>query len=97
VNLFRLYFSLQATIIGYRSKKVLFVGIRNRYCSICQRSSSRKEEKPPHNCFLNWTKSSTAMEADGVLEGFLMYEIDVQLCGLMIDPDIPYLAASPGE
>lgn len=25
---------------------------------------------PKHECFLNWTKSSTSMEADSVVEGF---------------------------
>jgi len=29
-------FSGAATIIGYNTRKVLFVGIRDRYCSICQ-------------------------------------------------------------
>lgn len=72
-------FSGAATIIGYNTRKVLFVGIRNRYCSICQRASDRDENKPVHNCFLNWTSSSTGMEADGILEGFLN---SVQMHGL---------------
>ncbi|XP_060859259.1 uncharacterized protein LOC132936536 [Metopolophium dirhodum] len=60
-----------ASIIGYRTQKVLFVGIRNKYCIICQKSSSMKDkEKPVHTCFLNWKKASTCMEADGVLQGF---------------------------
>lgn len=37
---------------------------------ICQKSNSKNEKVPEHECFLNWTKPSTAMEADGVLEGF---------------------------
>lgn len=49
---------------------MLFVGIRNSYCSICQRAANVKSEVPVHVCFLNWKKSSTAMEADGILEGF---------------------------
>jgi len=57
----------QATIIGYRTKKVLFIGIRNKYCVICQRSESKNENE----CFLNWTKASTSMETDGIVEGFL--------------------------
>lgn len=28
------------------------------------------EVTPKHECFLNWTKSSTSMESDGVVEGF---------------------------
>ncbi|XP_022166128.1 uncharacterized protein LOC111030767 isoform X3 [Myzus persicae] len=60
-----------ATIIGYKTGKILFIGIRNSYCAVCQRASARKEDKPDHRCFLNWNKPSTGMEADGILEGFL--------------------------
>ncbi|XP_025415583.1 uncharacterized protein LOC112687212 [Sipha flava] len=61
-----------ATIIGYRTKKVMFIGIRNKYCVICQRSESKNENSiNQHECFLNWTKASTSMEVDGIVEGFL--------------------------
>ncbi|XP_060855780.1 uncharacterized protein LOC132950906 [Metopolophium dirhodum] len=63
-----------ATIIGFKSKKVLFVGIRNKYCCICQKSKNSKKVAPDHQCFLNWKKSSTSMEADGVVEGFMKSE-----------------------
>lgn len=54
-----------------KTQKILFVGIRNKYCMICQRNNTKNENNiPTHECFLNWNKSSTAMEADGVLEGF---------------------------
>ncbi|XP_025198499.1 uncharacterized protein LOC112596890 [Melanaphis sacchari] len=59
-----------ATIIGYRTKKVLFVGIRNRYCVVCHRAALKQIEKPKHSCFKNWNKSATSIEADGVVEGF---------------------------
>ncbi|XP_050540727.1 uncharacterized protein LOC126905245 [Daktulosphaira vitifoliae] len=60
-----------ATIIGLKTQKVLFVGIRNKYCIICQRASSMKiKNVPDHKCFLNWKKASTCMEADCILEGF---------------------------
>lgn len=49
---------------------MLFVGIRNSYCSVCQRAAYRKSEIPAHECFLNWKKPSNAMKADGILEGF---------------------------
>ncbi|XP_029342286.1 uncharacterized protein LOC103310448 [Acyrthosiphon pisum] len=64
-------YSGAATIIGYRTKKVLFVGIRNRYCAICERAKIVKLDPKPHKCFLNWTKGATSMEADGIAEGFL--------------------------
>ncbi|CAH1721716.1 unnamed protein product [Aphis gossypii] len=59
-----------ATIIGYRSKKILFVGIRNRYCIICQRAKNKKLSPPDHTCFLNWKKGATSMEADAIADGF---------------------------
>ncbi|CAI6352824.1 unnamed protein product [Macrosiphum euphorbiae] len=49
-------FSGAATIIGYNTRKVLFVGIRNRYCSICQKALNRDENKPAHNCFFKLDK-----------------------------------------
>lgn len=48
----------------------MFIGIRNKYCVICQKSNIKKESAPEHQCFLNWRKASTSMEADGVIEGF---------------------------
>lgn len=47
------------------------MGVRNKYCSVCQRASTKKEKSPQHKCFLNWNKASTAMEADGIVEGFM--------------------------
>lgn len=51
-------------------KKVLFIGIRNSYCCICQSALVKKEDPPSHLCFLNWKKASTAMESDAIVEGF---------------------------
>ncbi|CAI6342668.1 unnamed protein product [Macrosiphum euphorbiae] len=59
-----------ASIIGYNTKKVLFVGIRNRYCVICERSNNKKIETPNHFCFLNWKQGATSIEADAIAEGF---------------------------
>ncbi|KAL4104017.1 hypothetical protein QTP88_019330 [Uroleucon formosanum] len=61
---------ITASIIGYKTKKILFVGIRNRYCLICERASNKNIEKPIHTCFLNWRHGATSIEADGVAEGF---------------------------
>ncbi|XP_050063239.1 uncharacterized protein LOC126552568 [Aphis gossypii] len=64
-------YSGAATIIGYRSKKVLFVGIRNRYCVICERAKNSEKSVEEHICFLNWSKGATSIEADAISEGFL--------------------------
>lgn len=39
---------------------------------LCRMSSRCFKEvpKPNHNCFKNWNKSATSIEADGVVEGF---------------------------
>ncbi|XP_025191885.1 uncharacterized protein LOC112592111, partial [Melanaphis sacchari] len=60
-----------ATIIGYRTKKILFVGIRNRYCVICERAKVLDKSPNTHECFLNWLKGATSIEADAIIEGFL--------------------------
>ncbi|XP_046395536.1 uncharacterized protein LOC124162886 [Ischnura elegans] len=61
-----------ACIVGYRTKKVLFIGVRNKYCSICAKaaSSGRSNQPKEHLCFKNWASSSTAMESDIIVEGF---------------------------
>lgn len=73
------FFNLQATIIGYKSKKILFIGIRNRYCCTCERAKNKNCEPPSHTCFLNWSKSATSMESDAVAEGF---KTSVEMHGL---------------
>lgn len=57
-----------ACIIGARTKKILYLGVKNKYCFICARA--RSEEPPAHLCFRNWSGSSTAMESAIISEGF---------------------------
>lgn len=57
-------------LLAKKQKKVLYVGIRNKYCCICARAVSRNETAIDHVCFKNWTKASTGMEADIIVEGF---------------------------
>lgn len=56
--------------MGYRTKKVLFIGVRNKYCTICQKARSNNKNPPTHVCYKNWDGTSTAMEADIIVEGF---------------------------
>ncbi|KAL4132332.1 hypothetical protein QTP88_009503 [Uroleucon formosanum] len=58
-----------ACIVGQRTKKILFIGIRNKYCCICHRLSTLGIESKDHLCFKNWNSPSTAMEADIIVEG----------------------------
>ncbi|XP_031332942.1 uncharacterized protein LOC116163225 isoform X1 [Photinus pyralis] len=55
-----------ASIIGAKTKKILHMGVKNKYCFLCARG--RKEED--HDCFRNWSKTSRAMESAIVGEGF---------------------------
>jgi len=50
---------------------VLYVGIRNRYCVICERAKNSENSVEEHICFLNWSKGATSIEADAISEGFL--------------------------
>ncbi|KAL4127211.1 hypothetical protein QTP88_011402 [Uroleucon formosanum] len=66
-----MYNSLSGTaaIIGYRTKKVIFLGIRNKFCCMCAKN---KNEPKKHECWKNWSMndSSAGMETSIVVEGF---------------------------
>lgn len=66
------YNSLSGTacIIGQRTKKVLFLGVRNKYCSTCNTTTRNNRIAKKHDCSKNWDGASTAMEADIIAEGF---------------------------
>jgi len=59
-------------IIGYRTKKVLFIGIRNKFCTVCDRAERNGLESRSHKCYKNFDRnaSSTSMESDAIVEGF---------------------------
>ncbi|GBO41369.1 hypothetical protein AVEN_132412-1 [Araneus ventricosus] len=59
-----------AAIVGFRTKKVLYLGVRNRYCSVCFKASKLKISPKKHRCCKNWSGSSSGMEADIIKEGF---------------------------
>nr|CAI5841795.1 unnamed protein product [Callosobruchus analis] len=59
-----------ACIIGYKTGKVLFLGVRNKYCSLCSWYENKNRDIPTHACYKNWTNTSTSMEADIIVEGF---------------------------
>ncbi|KAF4524632.1 hypothetical protein B566_EDAN014264 [Ephemera danica] len=61
-----------AAIVGYYTRKVLYFGVKNKYCIICHRAASSKTKPRQHTCYKNWSmqQSSTAMEAQIVTEGF---------------------------
>jgi hypothetical protein len=63
-----------AIVIGAATKKLLYVGVRNKTCYICTSADTKQVTPPEHECFKNWTGSSQAMEADIIVDGFLSAE-----------------------
>lgn len=56
-------------IFGKETGKLLYIGVRNKFCSICEKGSNKE-----HECFKNWDGSSSSMESDIILEGFRVAE-----------------------
>ena len=85
-------------VIGAETKKLLHIGIRNKYCCICQRAESVGCKAKEHECFKNWESSSQAMEADVILEGFLKAnEYGVRYMTLIADGDASTFATIQRE
>ncbi|XP_039287389.1 uncharacterized protein LOC120352037, partial [Nilaparvata lugens] len=65
-----------AAIVGYHTKKVLYVGVKNKYCTLCVRAERSGKQAKEHVCFKNWGthQSSTSMEAALIAEGFSLSE-----------------------
>jgi YqaJ-like viral recombinase domain len=63
------YICWQAVLIGMRTRKIVFVGSRNKYCYICAVAKKRKVEIPTHKCYKNYEGPPTGMEQDIIIEG----------------------------
>ncbi|CAI6371889.1 unnamed protein product [Macrosiphum euphorbiae] len=59
-----------ACIIGAVTKKVIFFGVRNKFCCVCFSAKKHDKGPGPHHFFLNWNGPSTAMEADIIVDRF---------------------------
>ena len=57
-------------IIGKETGKLLYLGVRNKYCHACAKNIPREK----HTCYKNWTASSSEMETDIIVEGFMEAE-----------------------
>ena len=60
-----------AIIIGLETGKLLHLGVRNKYCSVCAVAENQPQE---HDCYKNWDGPSSSMETDLILEGFKITE-----------------------
>jgi hypothetical protein len=66
-------------IIGAETKKLLYIGVRNKFCYVCSKHKNKGSEPPKHECFLNYQGPSTGMEGDIIVEGFKRSEEDYGL------------------
>lgn len=76
-----------AALIGTRSKKVVYIGTRNKRCSACNRNTANKSATK-HKCFKNYSGSSGGMESDIVIDGFkTLFEKGVKFTTIITDGD----------
>lgn len=59
-----------AVLIGYRTKKIIYVDVRNKYCQTCANSYAKMCPPNYHECNINYRGASSGMETDIVVEGF---------------------------
>ncbi|XP_034232805.1 uncharacterized protein LOC117640414 [Thrips palmi] len=59
-----------ASIVGFRTRKVLYYGTRNKHCYVCVLDANQNKPKRDHECSKNFTGHSGQMEAAIILEGF---------------------------
>lgn len=65
-----------ASLIGFHTKKVLWVGVKNKSCVICDRFAKTKEKPSEHECNSNYSGSSTGnVFLVIVLNSFLIFLI----------------------
>ncbi|XP_054259250.1 uncharacterized protein LOC128983994 [Macrosteles quadrilineatus] len=63
-------------IIGAETKKILFLGVKNKFCFTCSNSRKKRQD---HICYKNYTGPSTGMESSVIVEGFKRSEEDYGL------------------
>ena len=64
--------SVVGVIFGKQTGKLLYIGVRNKFCAACvyQNKQTGANKKTNHTCFKNWSGPSASMETDIILEGF---------------------------
>lgn len=63
-----------AVLVGLRTGKIVYYGVRNKYCHICKIAESKSTEPGPHECNKNYDGPSSGMESDIIVEGFKFCE-----------------------
>lgn len=59
-----------AAIIGIRTKKILYSGVKNKYCHTCRLAQKNIMPVRKHECNRNYDGPSSGMETQIVVEGF---------------------------
>lgn len=59
-----------AVIIGYRTKKILYFDVKNKYCQYCANSYAKMCPPNEHECNINYSGPSSGMETAIIVEGF---------------------------
>lgn len=59
-----------AAIIGAYTGKILYLGVKNKYCIVCAKAENKKIEPANHICYKNYSGSSSSMESTSLVEGF---------------------------
>ena len=67
--------SCVGVIFGKETQKLLYIGVRNKFCPVCAKDATKN-----HECYKNWSGSSSSMESDIILEGFHKPEQQHGLC-----------------
>lgn len=59
-----------ACVIGWRIKKLLYVGVRNKYYYTCEYRKRNNISTEHEVCYKNWNGTSAAMVSDMIVEAF---------------------------
>jgi len=57
-------------IFGAATKKLLYIDVRNKYCTVYAIYERMQSPTPEHTCFKNWSGLSCVMETDIIVAGF---------------------------
>lgn len=63
-----------AAIIGAYTKKVIYFGVKNKYCHVCTLSYAKFCPPNYHDCNISYVGPSSGMETEILVEGFLFCE-----------------------
>lgn len=59
-----------AAIIGRRTNKIIYSGVKNKYCHICKIAESKDTTPKIHTCKKNYVGPSSGMETAIIVDGF---------------------------